>query len=432
MHIAAKRDALLNRVAANLDEEIDFLSRFVRIPSLYSDPTAKEECQDLIAGRLRDLGCAVDRWRPDYAGMGDFYAPSERLFPDYLSWRECSNVLGRRAGRGEGRSLLCNGHMDVVPIGDARRWTMPPWGGQVAGGHLYGRGACDQKAGLTAALFALQAIIECDLPLRGDLFLAAVVDEESSGNGTRACLTRGYRADAAIFTEPTGLRLANGHVGGQVYRITVEGKAAHPSSPDQVNAVDEMMALVGRLRRWEEARNAFLVADPRTRASSYADLQRPAPLDICSFQTPNEWLIPAEWAQIAGQARSLPWEEIDNVVAEMIAAARQGAEGNPWLRQHPPRVDLGPGYNGYLLDRAHPLVELFRGAYGSVAGAALEVSPLTATCDAWVYGRQAGVPTVIFGPGEIAQAHAPDEHVSLDSLAMATRVLAFVMAEWCA
>ena len=191
-----EREALLARVVANLDAETAFLARLVQVPSLYSEPAAKEQCQDVICDQLGAFGADVDRWMPDYAAMGDFYAPSEALFPEYIQWRNCSNAVGRRRGRGRGRSLLLNGHIDVAEIGDAGRWSVPPWSGVVGAGKLHGRGACGQKAGLAGMLFAVRAIVECGIPLSGDALLAAVVDEESSGNGTRACLSRGYSAES--------------------------------------------------------------------------------------------------------------------------------------------------------------------------------------------------------------------------------------------
>ena len=129
-------------------------------------------------------------------------------------------------GSGGGRSLLFNGHIDVIPEGAPENWEHGPWSGDIAGGRLYGRGASDMKAGVAAMTMAMAAVLGSGIRLRGDVILEYVMDEELTGNGTLACVMRGYRADAGICCETSSMCVQPGSIGRIWYEISVKGKAA--------------------------------------------------------------------------------------------------------------------------------------------------------------------------------------------------------------
>jgi acetylornithine deacetylase len=193
---------VLDAVDAGDDATVGLLAELVRVPSV-SGSAAENDLQARLATLLQAEGLEVDHWRIPLAET--LAAPG---FPGAEVPRtEAWGLVGRLAGRSQGPSLLLNAHVDVVPPGDPDAWTTDPFGGRVEGGTLYGRGACDMKGGLVAALAAVRALRRARVPLGGDVLVACVQGEEDGGLGTFAMLRRGWRADACVIPEPTGLDL---------------------------------------------------------------------------------------------------------------------------------------------------------------------------------------------------------------------------------
>ncbi len=162
---------------------LDLIARTIRIPSI-SGTAAENDAQEFMAGRFAEAGLEVDHWGIDLAGL-----TARSDFPGMEVERsEAWGLVGRRPGTGDGATLMLNGHIDVVPIGDPDAWQLQPFAADVRGGHLHGRGACDMKAGLVAALWAAEAIRSAGVRLRGDLLVTSVQGEEDGGLGTFATL----------------------------------------------------------------------------------------------------------------------------------------------------------------------------------------------------------------------------------------------------
>jgi len=199
--------------------------------------------QELIESTLSSVGADIDRFEPDNDAM--------RGHPEYNpghSYEGRPNIVGVIKGAGGGRSLMINAHADVVPAG-AEGWLCPPYEPRIIDGRLYGRGACGMKAGGAAALMALETLHECGIKLAGDVIFESVVDEEGGGNGTLACCLKGYKADAAVIPEPTGLSIMPAHMGWLFYRITFSGKPIHCAFKWKgVNAVDKCLDFMCRMR----------------------------------------------------------------------------------------------------------------------------------------------------------------------------------------
>ncbi len=190
-------EKILAAVDAGFDEQLRFTEQLTRIPSLRGQ---EAPAQDMMATAMRARGLAVDRWRIDVDDIRHLPGFS----PVTVSYDDAWNVVGaHRAVDPAGRSLILNGHIDVVPTGPADMWTTPPFEVRVADGWMYGRGAGDMKAGLAANLFALDALERAGVAPAADVYVQSVIEEECTGNGALACLQRGYRAHAALITEPS-------------------------------------------------------------------------------------------------------------------------------------------------------------------------------------------------------------------------------------
>lgn len=313
---------------------------------------------------------------------------------------------------GPGPGLLLLGHTDVVPVGD--NWTVPPFGGRIRGGRLFGRGSADMKGGLAACVIALSALRRAGAALTGPVELAAVVDEEETGKGVRAYLAGGDRSGLAgcIVAEPTDLQTIIAARGDSYIEIAVTGRAAHAGKPsDGLNAIYGAAAVVTELERWHGE-----LADTRHPLAGAATWSVGQITGGTGTST-----VPAECLIIADR-RLLPDEQGPAVLAETTArieALRLGERGlgvEVTMTMQMPGFETAPD---------HRLVVLAQRAVGDAGGPALPLAGWTAACDGGFVARDAGVPVIVLGPGSVAeQAHRPDESVGLDELVIAARTYA--------
>jgi len=238
------------RALEALDTEacVRLAQELTRIPSVTGDERA---AQDHVAAALTAAGLEVERFEADLARL-----KAHPRFPGMeVDRQEAVLVAGTLGAKGD-RTLILNGHVDVVPPGDRQPWLASPWSGHVHAGRLYGRGAADMKAGLAVGIAAAAALKKSGLPLRGRLIVHSVVGEEDGGIGTFAMLDRGYRADAAIILEPTRLRIIPAQAGALSFRLRIPGRAAHASVRyEGVSAIDKFEVVQARLRQLERSLN---------------------------------------------------------------------------------------------------------------------------------------------------------------------------------
>src|SRR5688500_2491602 len=202
---------IIDAVAARRDDLVARSKASVRVPSVTGEEAA---VQTVVAARMRAQGLETDVWEPDPVELAP-YADHVGAFASFVSR---PNVVGTLRGRGGGKSLILNAHIDTVEPGDPATWTHPPFAAEVADGQTFGRGACDMKAGLATHLIALQALRDAGLHLRGDVTVESVISEEDGGAGALAAILRGYTADGAIITEPTRLAVVPAQGGSLVFR----------------------------------------------------------------------------------------------------------------------------------------------------------------------------------------------------------------------
>jgi len=408
------------KVERKKEEIVDFCRKLIRIPSVGGE---EKEIQEFVARHLREMGLEVEMWDPEIAEM--------REHPGYVDtgadYRGRPNVVGIYRGKGVGKSLILNGHTDVVTPEPVRRWSHDPWGAEVVDGKIYGRGACDMKGGVAGMIKALEILLELDLAPPGEVLLEVVVDEEASGNGTLASLLKGYNAEAAVFTEPTSCRIEPAHRGASFWRISVEGKGPHAGVMHQgISAVEKAMLLCEAIQNLKNIRNQKGQVHPL-----YRDYPVPVPLLVGKFHS-GEWpsAVPEECI-LEGTIEFLPGEEMKKVRGEFEQAIREAAEKDPWLRKHPPEVEwFGLHFPAVQISPDHPLIKTFQRAYREISGAEAQIAGLPGGCDMRLrvlYGR---TPSIIFGPGDISLAHRIDEFIRIDELVFFTKILALGMLKW--
>ena len=219
----------------DLQDLLATLGDLIAIQSLSGQETP---AQEYLAGWMRQQGLQVDLW--------DIDLPQLKAHPAYGAEYERTQATGLVGWIGAadpgGRSLILNGHVDVVPAGDLANWHYPPWQATVADGRVYGRGACDMKGGLACAMQAVKAIQAAGVSLRGRLLLEPVVGEEDGGLGALAAVLRGYRADGAVLIEPTELAIAPVQAGALTFKVRLQGQSAHGCVREEgVSAIEEFI-----------------------------------------------------------------------------------------------------------------------------------------------------------------------------------------------
>jgi acetylornithine deacetylase len=414
----AAREAI-RWIGAHQEELIADLQQLVAVPSVVG---AEGPCQALVAERMRACCDRVDVWEPDRAWL-------ERHPAYFLRGTEFAgrpNVVGVVQGHGGGRSLIINSHVDVVDPGPREAWLHDPWSGTVADGRLYGRGAADDKAGIAVMLTLARCFRGLGLRLGGNLILECVVDEVWGGGGTLATLQRGYRAEGAVVFEGTSLDICPASRGGQAFRVTVPGKGAHPvRSYEGVSALEKALPILTALKALERDRQE------RLRTPLFARYPVFAPIvigKIAADRIPSK--VP-ETCVFEGLMGYGPVETYPEARRELEACVARTAAQDAWLQAHPPRVEWhGLNKEGCETPPGHPLVAAM--AEGAAAlGHAVAIAGFPAGCDLPHFGRHAGIPSFVFGPGDCTIAHSSNEYVPVAEVVSAAEILALLALAWC-
>jgi acetylornithine deacetylase len=392
-------------LAAHRHDLVALVRELVSHPSENRPPHGEEAaCQAFVAGYLRELGLEPDIFQPDEV-PGALEHPAWWPGHDYAGR---PNVVARRTGTGGGRSLVFSGHVDVVPaLGEGDH---PWWDAQLDGGRLYGRGTLDMKGGVACYLHALRCVVECGLPVAGDVIVETTVDEEFGGaNGTLACRLRGYAADGAVLAEPTGLAVCHATRGGIQYRLHAEGSKGGMDFGG--GAAPSALVTLARVSV------ALANAEPGRGAPIYQYLLRSGeelPWGTAEG-TPTQGMLEF-WAEIVpGTSRA----ELEAELRGIVGSA--AADGTPvgW-EQRTRFLDAVDG------DPDAPIVQAMRAALPGSP----EPTSAPFACDAFMFSEHSPTPVVVCGPGG-DNPHAPDEYVNVDDLHTLTAAYVRLIARWC-
>ncbi|NTW05790.1 MAG: peptidase [Peptococcaceae bacterium] len=405
------------------NEAIATLQKAVQIPSITGE---EENVQRFLEGILKDMGLETDLWYPNTAELKEHPA-FDLVNHENLGKRP--NLVGRLRGTGKGKSLILNGHVDVVDPGTETHWVQKnPWSGLIEDGKLYGRGACDMKSGLLAGIFAVKALIKSGLPINGDILLESVISEEDGGCGTLACLARGYTAAGAVVMEPTKMSLMPAQLGATSFRLTVTGLATHGCVRYQgVSAIEKFSFLHQGIIEWEKAREEKI-----DWSQLFSGYPIKAPISIGTIQAGNWDSTVAEKLTAEGRLgvflnQSL--KDARNSFEDMIADL---SAQDPWLAENPPKIEwFQAAWEPAAIDPDHPLVMSLKKSYETTLGrqAVLEGAPYGSDMRLLtIYGN---IPTVIFGPGDVANAHFTNEFVLIKEYLDTIAVLADLIYDWC-
>jgi acetylornithine deacetylase len=336
-------------------------------------------------------------------------------------------VAARRCEAPSGRSLIMQGHIDVVPEGPHEMWTHPPYAATVKEGWMYGRGAHDMKSGVSAMCFAMEALRTAGYAPAADVYLQTVTEEESTGNGALATLLRGYRADACLIPEPTGGTITRAHTGTLWFRIRVRGVPVHVAvAQTGSNAIMSAYTLIQSLYAHTAALNEAAKDHPW-----YKSVPDPIKFNPGIIKG-GDWAssTPA-WCEVDCRIGLLPGTDVAEARRGVEAAVAAAAKSDLFLSNNPPEVQFhGFLADGYVLEPGSEaeavLGDAHRAAFGEEMGARIT----TAVNDTRFYGLYFGIPALCYGPkGE--GAHAFDERTDLAHLKTTTLAMAAFVADWC-
>ena len=413
-------EVIRGAVQARREDAVSLLQELVRVPSV----TGEEGAVGAVVGRaFSERGLDVDTWE----ATREETEPYREHVGEQSSYENRPNIAGTRRGAGNGRSILLNAHTDTVDPGDPTAWKGDPLSGNLEGDLLYGRGSCDMKGGLVTHLVALDALSDLGLGLRGDVTVAATVGEENGGLGALSTVLRGYRADAAIITEPTRLALVPAQGGSLIFRLKIPGRSAHAAVRDEgVSALEKFVPIFENLRELEQERNGVL-SHPL-----YDGVSNKVPINIGVVRAGN-WASTVPESLVAeGRVGLMPGEEVDlfkDLLAERIATI---ADRDPWLREHPPELEwFGGQFAPAEVEPDAPICEAVKAAHERVTGEKPSVEGVPYGADMRLFIDFGGIPCVMYGAGDVNVAHAPDEHISITELLTATTTVACLLLDWC-
>lgn len=422
--------AILNQVEFLKEDLVKLVSDLVKIPSV--NPTyAGVDYHEALGGETRvneHLKLIMDR-------MG-----LETAFVEHERGR--SNLVGSIHGSGGGKSLIFNGHVDVVPPGDSDNWkSADPWGGEIKDGKVWGRGSCDMKGGDAAAMIALKAVLQAGYMPKGDIHLEFVCGEENQNTdaGVGAVIGAGYHADAAIVVEPSGapyrLAIATASPSASHFKLTVRGLPTHSCNRDQliragglgakcgVSSIDKTYILYQGLLKLEE----------RWGQTKLHPVFMPGHFSIspgATFGGKNGVFVISDYSTLEYAVYASPYDSFEVIRNEIEDEIALICSSDPWLREHPPEIEWNSYWPPYDVSKEEPICKVLHSVYEEVIGAPPRYSGFCTVSDA-TFLNQAGIPTVLIGPGSIWVGHSPDEYVPIDELMDAAKIYACAIVDWC-
>jgi len=413
------KKAIDEKIEQMREEIVEFTSTLIQFPSVQGE---EKNAQLFFADALKKIGCQVDVFNPNPEELKAY----EDLMITRQDFSKSPDVVGVLKGTGGGKSIILNSHMDVVPAGD-QDWKESPWSGKVEGGKIFGRGASDMKGGAAANYFALKAIIESEIKLKGEVIIESVVDEETGGAGTAATLLRGYTADTAIISEPTDMRVYPACMGSMWFRIKVKGKAAHGATAYLgINAIEKAQTIYKAVKKLEEDRKET------KRHSLYSHLEIPFCINIGKFFGGN-WpsSVPDE-VIMEGRMGVSPDESIREARKELEDAVCQAAATDSWICENPPMIEwFGSCWVGGAINKDHPMVQNIVQNHEDLLYKKPVVSGAPWATDAGVLIKYGNIPAVIYGPGKGSMAHQTNEYIDIEDIIKATKVISKSILDWC-
>lgn len=432
MHLTSLERAVTDAVAAAetdlVDTTVDLIGFYTTARVGSGEAHDEADLQHYVGKRLAAASAKVEIWEPSHQEV-----PPSRQVPTGLNWTGFPQLLATSPGSGRGRRLLLNGHIDAVSADPCHLWTVDPYAATVRNGRVYGRGAVDMKGGIAAIIVAVEALHRCGIRLAGDLTVSTVTDEESTSAGGVAAIAHGVGADAAIVTEPTSLGIGVACRGSLMPTIQIAGQAGHAtavqphwSAGGAVSAVEKSALVLNAISRLRDEWHH----DPRGRHPLL-----PASSVVATTAHGGQWQVSyADSARIECHLTYSPGQADVDGYGSLVERTftdwiHRHTAADPWLAEHPPVVSWSIDVPPAEVSTDHPVVNILQGVNTD-----LRQGSGIFGADFWHDGAtfsRAGIPSVVYGPGDVRMAHGVDEFVPIVDLVGAAQGLALAAIRFC-
>lgn len=421
-----KRDLiedLYHEVVTREDELLDLACKLISFPNVSPPGRNSSDAQKFIGDYLTGLNCLVDVWET-FSGDPNIVAVMQGKHPEHY------------------RSLILNAHVDVAEVGDASAWSFDPFKPFVRNGRLFGRGASDMKTALAAFMFVMKLIREKEYEMKGDLIFHSVTGEEAGEGITFQCTERGPKADFAICGDISDFKLQYGQGGVITGWITVQSPTTHHDGVRSkmihaggglfaASAIEKMAKILQGLQELER-HWAVIKSYPGFPPGSNT-------INPAVIEGGRHAAFVADKCALWITVHFYPDEDYEQITAEIEQHILSVAASDPWLKENPPQFrwggksmleDRGEIFPSLELDKSHPGLQMLEELHTKAAGRKPEIDMCpTVTDGGWL--AKAGIPTVIYGPGELGWAHSVDENISVKDLIDYTKVILSFVCLWC-
>lgn len=427
-------DKIRQEVQNNRHFLVELIGEMVRFGS-YSGEA--EQIQFYLKDRMDALGMetrlvkVVPEKLEQYKGFSYDGFPYDRRY-SLLGLKKGDSAVKKR-NKSAGRTLILNGHVDIVPPGDLSRWNDDPLSGKYEGGKVYGRGSLDMKGGLAAGVTAVKVLQDLRFANLGDITVASVCGEETGGCGAFTLVEDGIKADGCIILEPTRLKICHTQSGCHTFKISLKGLSIHACMAYKgVNAIDKFVIIYEALKELDKRRHERFVSEAGAIAAHYEFSGNIAPLNVGSIQA-GEWpsSVP-DYLEAHGRMGIFPGEAVEEMHREFEETVRTAAKADSWLAENPPVVEW---YEGLFEPAAtalnSELVTSLAANHREILGREAGFEAVTYGSDMRIFSNYAGIPTVLYGPGDVSLAHTVNEHVVIEEVMEAVSSMAGMLINWC-
>ena len=402
------------------DEIILFIQTLVQSPSLAND---EESVQKIIQSKLESLGLETKKVIVQFESIknhpafcDDGFSPDSRV-----------NVIGQWKNGDAAKSLILNGHVDVVPTGPETLWNESPWSGSVRDNRIYGRGSCDMKAGLASGIFAIQVLQAIGFKPKGNVMVQSVVGEESGGCGTLTNIVKGYSGDAAVILEPTSLKVCPIQSGALTFRLKIPGQATHAAMRwDGISAIEKYNLIHQSIIELEKERHQSF------NVKYYKLSDRVAPINIGTIKG-GEWhsTVP-ESVMVEGRLGVFPGESALDARNAFENHLKKVSNSDVWLKENPPILEWFEGqFESGQTDVNHSIIRALKYAYKNVKNNSAILEGVTYGSDLRLFTNHADIPAVLFGPGDVRLAHSANEYIEIEEVLTCVKIITNLIIKWC-
>lgn len=420
----------------NRDYLVVLIREAVRISS-YSGEA--EEIQCFLQETLNDLDMETRLIRVEPEKLEKYKGFSY----DGYSYTRRSSLVGVKKGSDsclstertdfvrQGRSLILNGHVDVVPPGDLSCWDDHPLSGKYEQGRVYGRGSLDMKGGLAVGITAIKVLQDLGFKNYGDIIFASVCGEETGGCGAFALVEDGINADGCIILEPTKLKICPVQSGCHTFRITIRGRSIHACMAYKgINAIDKFYIIYEALKEMDRRRHERFSSE---HARYYEVPSNVAPMSV-GIITAGDWpsSLP-DRLEASGRMGIFPGETVEEMHCEFEETVRAAAANDPWLKENQPEIEWYEGlFEPAGTEIKSDLVMALAASHREMLKRNVQYEAVTYGSDMRIFNLYAGIPTVMYGPGDVSLAHTVNENIEVDQAIEAVSSIALMLINWCA